>query len=71
MSNNKTIKRAKVLIRLEVNYEYDYTKDLPLDQLEQTAIHLAVNPNYHTIESGVQLTGIVIDHLDNLGRLKR
>lgn len=56
MSNNKTKEKASVTINLRIDFTYNSATGLTLDQLKQTAIGLALNPNYHTIESGVQLT---------------
>lgn len=56
MSNSKTNKRGSVTINLRIDFMYNSATGLTLNQLKQTAIGLALNPNYHTIESGVQLT---------------
>ena len=46
-------KRIQVIINLRIEAMYDHSK---CSDPEQTAIDLALNPNYHTIENGVQLT---------------
>lgn len=56
MSSNRTNKRASVTINLRIDFMYSSSTCLTLDQLKQTAIGLALNPNYHTVENGVQLT---------------
>lgn len=57
MSSNRTNKRASVTINLRIDFVYSPSTGLTLDQLKQTAIGLALKPNYHTVENGVQLTG--------------
>lgn len=49
-------KRIKVRIDLQIEAMYDPSKLTDQEQVKQVAIGLALNPNYHTVENGVQLT---------------
>ena len=48
------MKHVTMKVNLEIKFEMD-DKRTDYDQAMQTALALAVEPNYHTIEEGVHL----------------
>lgn len=49
------MKHAVININMRVQFDYDETRH-DLQEASEFAKDLAINPNYHTIEEGVQLT---------------
>lgn len=49
------MKHAVININLRVQFDYDETRH-DMKEAGEYAKDLAINPNYHTIEEGVQLT---------------
>lgn len=47
-------KQVKINVNVEITFEYS-EKSGGIDNAIQSAIALAIEPNYHTIENGVQL----------------
>lgn len=50
-------KQVKINVNVEVTFEYS-EKSGGIDNAIQSAIALAIEPNYHTIENGVQLLNV-------------
>lgn len=50
-------KQVKINVNVEITFEYS-EKSGGIDNAIQSAIALAVEPNYHTIENGVQLLNV-------------
>ena len=55
------MKHVTMRVNLEIKFEMD-DKRTDYDQAMQTALALAVEPNYHTIEEGVHL--LYVEKLD-------
>lgn len=53
---------ALVQIEFECNEDKKYQRDIDQDLL--TAVSLAINPNYHTIEDGVSLNDVKVTVYD-------
>ena len=50
-------KQVKINVNVEITFEYS-EKSGGIDNAIQSAIALAIEPNYHTIENGVQLLNV-------------
>ena len=50
-------KQVKINVNVEITFEYS-EKTGGIDNAIQSAIALAIEPNYHTIENGVQLLNV-------------
>ena len=50
-------KQIKINVNVEITFEYS-EKSGGIDNAIQSAIALAIEPNYHTIENGVQLLNV-------------
>lgn len=53
---------ALVQIEFECSEDKKYQRDIDQDLL--TAVNLAINPNYHTIEDGVSLNDVKVTVYD-------
>lgn len=52
---------------IRIEYEHDtegYWGDLDMSEVEDTAAHLAINPNFHSIECGVKLNEVHLEVVD-------
>ncbi len=52
---------------IRIEYEHDtegYWGDLDIGEVEDTAAHLAINPNFHSIECGVKLNEVHLEVVD-------
>ena len=57
----------KKVINLAVRIEYDYDKEFPKvseKYNDLTAVELAINPNFNTVEEGVSLNKVHVDIVD-------
>lgn len=57
----------KKVINLVVRIEYDYDKEFPKvseKYNDLTAVELAINPNFNTIEEGVSLDKVQVDFVE-------
>ena len=50
-------KQIKINVNVEITFEYS-EKSGGIDNAIQSVIALAIEPNYHTIENGVQLLNV-------------
>lgn len=52
---------------IRIEYEHDtegYWGDLDMSEVEDTAAHLAINPNFHSIECGVKIDEVSVNVVD-------
>lgn len=57
----------KKVINIVVRIEYDYNKEFPKvseKYNDLTAVELAINPNFNTIEEGVSLDKVQVDFVE-------
>ena len=59
----------KRVINMVVRIEYEqddscYWSDMPDAEKDATAISLAIQPNFHTVECGIELTNVQMHHAD-------
>lgn len=57
------MKHAVININLRVQFDYDETRH-DMKEASEYAKDLAINPNYNTVEEGVQLTDHEISDVD-------
>ena len=53
----------KFMITAQVQIEFECTKEIMIKDLEEasdTAVYLAMNPNFHTVEEGVHITNVTV-----------
>lgn len=52
------MKKAQRTIYAVVRIDFDYDEERDVENIEDVAYGLAINPNYHTVAEGVQLTDV-------------
>ena len=56
-SNKIMTKQVKINVNVEITFEYS-EKSGGIDNAIQSAVALAIEPNFHTIENGVHLVNV-------------
>lgn len=57
-------KTINAVVSIEYNYDEGQFSERPDDETAETAIHLAMEPNFNSIESGVSLRCIKLSRVD-------
>ena len=58
-----TLKKRTIRVMLDIDFSYVEDRT-PLEDAEQIAMDLALNPNFDTIINGVSLNDIEIEEID-------